>query len=95
LGEQTEDPQTNPRAPDVVNENYDGTILPTPDDDNNTCGAVVTFGSIVGGVEAKKGAYPFIAALGVKNNKNPEKLDVVYICGGSLINRRYIVTAGV
>jgi hypothetical protein len=74
--------------------NYNGTILPTADDPINTCGSAVTFGFIVGGHFAKKGAYPFIAALGVKNTKNPEKLDIIYICGGSLINRRYVVTVG-
>jgi hypothetical protein len=84
-------------VPDVSTENYyDGTMLPTHDDqNNNTCGTELTFGSIVGGVEAKIGAYPFIAALGVKNTIKPGKLDIIYICGGSLINRRYVVTAGV
>jgi hypothetical protein len=40
---------------------------------------------------AKQGAYPFIAALGIKNPKNPSK--IIYVCGGSLINRRYVLTA--
>jgi len=80
---------------ELSTENYDGTILPTPTDSENTCGSVVTFGSIVGGHDAKKGAYPFIAALGYKNTKNEEDLPIIYACGGSLINRRYIVTAGV
>ena len=72
-------------------EGYNATILPVLDDPVNDCGRVATFGQIVGGVEAKKGSYPFIAALGVKNPKSG--LDVIYTCGGSLINRRYVVTA--
>jgi hypothetical protein len=76
--------------------NYNGTILPTADDPINTCGSALTFGFIVGGHDAKKGAYPFIAALGYKNIKNNDNdLPIIYACGGSLINRRYVVTAGV
>ncbi len=90
-----EETQTNSPVTEASIENYDGTILPTANDSINSCGSEVTFGFIVGGHDAKKGAYPFIAALGIKNTKNPEKLDMIYICVGSLINRRYVVTAGV
>ena len=42
-------------------------------------------GFIVGGENAKQGAYPFMAALGVKNPKNP--LETIYVCGGSLVSQ--------
>ena len=73
-------------------EGYNATLLPTWDDSENDCGKVATAGFIVGGTFAKKGSYPFIAALGVKNPRGGD-LKVVFICGGSLINRRYVVTA--
>jgi hypothetical protein len=95
IGKKTDAPQQDPIVTKSSIENYDGTILPTANDPINTCGSEVTFGYIVGGHDAKKGAYPFIAALGIKNTKNPEKLDIIYTCGGNLINRRYVVTAGV
>lgn len=73
------------------NEKYDGTLLPTPDDFANPCGYEAVINYIVGGTDAKQGAYPFIALLGVVDPNNPSKIR--YICGGSLINRRYVVTA--
>jgi len=87
--------QPDPIETEPSTENYDGTILPTPTDAINNCGSGVTFGSIVGGHDAKKGAYPFIAALGYKNAKNnANELPIIFACGGSLINRRYVLTAG-
>ncbi|XP_071450637.1 CLIP domain-containing serine protease B9-like isoform X2 [Hetaerina americana] len=45
---------------------------------------------IVGGREANLGAFPWIARLGYqRRNSN----DVVYRCGGTLINSRYVITA--
>ncbi len=41
-----------------------------------------------GGKDAKKGAYPFVALLGVKHGNR-----MIYHCGGALINRRYVITA--
>ena len=43
-------------------------------------------GFIVGGENAKQGAYPFMAALGVKNPKNPS--ETIYVCGGSLVSQK-------
>ncbi len=43
-------------------------------------------GFIVGGEIAKQGAYPFIAAVGVKNPKDPLNLENIYVCGGSLVS---------
>lgn len=71
-------------------QNYDGTILPTPDDPTNSCGYDTSHGFIVGGQKAKIGSYPFIAAIGVRIQ---QQKSVFYVCSGNLINRRYVLTA--
>ena len=45
----------------------DGTYLPNEWD--GTCGDDAKFGYVVGGKDAKMGAYPFIAAIGNKNRQ--------------------------
>ena len=65
----------------------DGTWLPTFGQD--TCGIKTDAGYIVGGTKAKGGEFPFMAALGRLNKDNT----IFFICGGTLINRRYILTA--
>ena len=49
-------------------------------------------GFIIGGERAKIGEFPFMALLGYENTFNRKK-EFVYKCGGSLINRRYVLTA--
>ena len=49
-------------------------------------------GFIIGGEKAKIGEFPFMALLGYENTFNRKK-EFVYKCGGSLINRRYVLTA--
>ena len=49
-------------------------------------------GFIIGGEKAKIGEFPFMALLGYDNTFNRKK-EFVYKCGGSLINRRYVLTA--
>lgn len=46
-------------------------------------------GLIVGGVEAKPGEFPHMAALGVKDSNGSVK----FICGGSLISEKFVLTA--
>ena len=70
---------------------YDSSILPLSNNEKDFCGFDKSEGFIVGGKDAKQGAYPFIAALGITHPNKPK--DIVYVCGGSLINRRYVVTA--
>jgi secreted trypsin-like serine protease len=41
--------------------------------------------------EAEDGNYPFIAAIGFKD---PKSGAITYDCGGTLINRQYVLTAG-
>ena len=45
----------------------------------------------IGGETTKRGAIPFAALLGYKNPFRGKK--IVYKCGGTLINRRYVLTA--
>ena len=53
------------------------------------CGLSLDTGFIIGGSQANRGEFPFIALLGYKGQNGR----IVYKCGGSLINRRYIITA--
>ncbi|XP_046751120.1 uncharacterized protein LOC124414191 [Diprion similis] len=51
---------------------------------------------IIGGKNASLGAYPWIARIGYNEaptNHSSEKNELTYKCGGSLINKLYIVTA--
>ena len=68
------------------NENTeDGSILPSPACSKNFCGRNIQNSS------SAVGSSAFIAVLGVTEKRN-EHL-VQYICGGALINRRYVVSA--
>ena len=55
-------------------------------------GTSLQSGFIIGGERAKIGEFPFMALLGYENTFNRKK-EFVYKCGGSLINRRYVLTA--
>lgn len=46
---------------------------------------------VVGGVPAKLGAWPWITALGFRDNANPSQ--PLWRCGGSLISARHVLTA--
>ncbi|XP_073840714.1 uncharacterized protein [Musca autumnalis] len=46
---------------------------------------------VVGGAEAKRGAYPWMAALGYRDELSPSVLK--YLCGGSLVSSKYILTS--
>jgi len=68
-----------------------------PNEYDGTCGDKASFGQIVcpkgADCNAKPGAYPFIAALGYHRKDKKGKQVTRYACGGTLINRRYVVTA--
>ncbi|KAJ8669671.1 hypothetical protein QAD02_000930 [Eretmocerus hayati] len=52
----------------------------------------ISHNRVVGGAEALKGAWPWMAALGYRNKKDPR--NPKWLCGGSLISARHILTAG-
>ncbi|XP_059099366.1 phenoloxidase-activating factor 3-like isoform X1 [Tigriopus californicus] len=66
----------------------DGDYLP----DLMDCGSNDAAAFVVGGEDARPGEFPFAAAIGYKTD-TPSGERVVYRCGGSLINRRYVLTA--
>ena len=53
------------------------------------CGLKYTSESILGGETAKPGEFPFMALLGYKKSND----QIIYGCGGTLINRYYVQTA--
>ena len=59
-----------------------------PKEKDNTCGLFLGTGYIVGGEITTRGELPFIAALGYRVGGTMK-----YKCGGTLINRRYVITA--
>ena len=59
-----------------------------PDGKKAECGKRLALTDIVGGSKAKIGDYPFMALIGYDLGFGME-----YKCGGSLINKRYVLTA--
>ena len=53
------------------------------------CGNKYTHESIVGGNLSQPGEFPYNALLGYKETENK----IYYLCGGSLINKFYVITA--
>ncbi|XP_076482791.1 venom serine protease Bi-VSP-like, partial [Bombus vancouverensis nearcticus] len=51
----------------------------------------VSHSRLVDGKPAELGAWPWIAALGFRNPRNPDK--PLWKCGGSLISARHVLTA--
>lgn len=60
-----------------------------PDPDDGECGYGFNTDYITGGKLAKVGEFPFMALLGMLQRNG----QLIYGCGGTLINRRYVVTA--
>ncbi len=59
-----------------------------PDGNRSQCGQRVKLGNIVGGEDTKPGEFAYMALLGYRIGS-----DVYYTCGGSIINKWYILTA--
>ena len=53
------------------------------------CGVPALQQQILGGREAEPGDLPFMALLGYKQ----PNYRILYICGGTVINRYYVLTA--
>jgi len=63
-----------------------------PNADFGECGKRITVSNIVGGRRAKIGEYPWMALLGY-DSPNVAGNEIFYVCGGSLINKKYVLTA--
>lgn len=59
-----------------------------PRGDKDECGFRITSSNIIGGDLAKMGEFPFMVLLGYDIEG-----DIFYLCGGSLINAKYVLTA--
>ena len=65
-----------------------------PDGTKGECGTRATLSNIVGGKRAKLGDYPYMALLGYETFINSDGKEIKsYDCGGSLINKWYVLTA--
>ncbi|XP_040573509.1 phenoloxidase-activating factor 3 [Lepeophtheirus salmonis] len=63
-----------------------------PDSSKFECGTSLDSFFIHGGADSKLGEFPFLALLGYPYY-SLKCLDTIYLCGGSLINKHYILTA--
>ena len=63
-----------------------GKWIPSPK--NGECGARLTSETVIGGDDARLGEFPYMALLGYLLGG-----DVYYLCGGSVLNEKYILTA--
>jgi hypothetical protein len=65
-----------------------------PDGESGKCGLRVELANIVGGTRAKPGDFPYMALIGYGNITNSKGETIIsYNCGGSLINKYYVLTA--
>jgi secreted trypsin-like serine protease len=68
-----------------------------PDPATEECGTRVGSSNIVGGEITKNGDFPYMALIGYRQRwklkKGGIKNVVIYLCGGSLINKKYVLTA--
>ena len=60
-----------------------------PDGQNGDCGTRTILSNIVGGSYTKLGDFPYMALLGYEKKDG----EIKFACGGSLINRKYVLTA--
>lgn len=68
-------------------------VVKTSDPQDGQCGVTSAFTNrVVGGSAARKGAYPWMAALGYIEPASPTVLK--FFCSGSLISKSYVLTAG-
>ena len=62
-----------------------------PNANQGECGQSTYSGYIIGANGARQGEFPYAAAIGFSPEANKSK--AFFICGGTLVNRRYVVTA--
>ena len=67
-----------------------------PDGDKGECGKSISqqdrTGRVVGGRRAKLGQFPWMVLIGYNPPQIPGD-DIFYVCGGTLINKHYVLTA--
>ena len=63
-----------------------------PNGDKAECGERIGSANIVGGKTAKRGDYPWMALIGYDPPQRSGS-DIFYLCGGSVINKHYVLTA--
>ena len=59
-----------------------------PDSNKGECGSPTILNNILGGAITKLGEFPYTALLGYKSGSKTK-----YLCGGSLLNKWYVLTA--
>ena len=69
-----------------IDDPEDGRYQPREEDE--TCGQNLQSGIIIGGEITKRGELPFVVSLGYTNGRVWRNS-----CGGTLINKRYVLTA--
>ncbi|XP_049312836.1 venom protease [Bactrocera dorsalis] len=97
MPESTKPPANPPNLPPYTpSANSSAAIVPTrlaPKRSGAQCGVSTAYtNKVVGGTEARRGAYPWIVALGYRDENRVNSLQ--YLCAGSLISNRYILTSG-
>lgn len=71
--------------------NFGGlTLQPTSTQQHVSETCDISAGLIVGGIKANSGEFPHMAALGYPDD---DTNGIVFACGGSLINERFVLTA--
>ena len=71
-----------------VGSNFCNQDLGTWQPKQGECGSKITQTNIFGGEDTKQGEIPFMALFGYEQNG-----EVYYLCGGSIINKWYVLTA--
>jgi len=86
---ETRDPPDLSPLPPIGNDTELGNWLPLAG--KGQCGKSTGAALIHAGDDATPGEFPFAALLGYESPKDPGKL--FYTCGGTFINKRYVLTA--
>uniref|UniRef100_A0A8D8QL40 Serine protease easter n=1 Tax=Cacopsylla melanoneura TaxID=428564 RepID=A0A8D8QL40_9HEMI len=78
--------------PAKIEEHRNWKLLPAKD----RCGVSATQQRIIGGHQAQLGEFPWIARIGYGQRllgRSGERKNIQYQCGGTLINKHYVLTA--
>ncbi|KAM7355855.1 proclotting enzyme-like [Cochliomyia hominivorax] len=85
-------PNQTPTQGTLISQTVPQPIIISTTTSPSTCGVSrATINRVVGGYETRRGNYPWMAALGYRNEYDPNTIK--YLCGGSLISSRYVITS--